>query len=726
MGLFSDICETIVDLKTGAELSGEKLAEATKIVRGVSDAKDRAKALAPHGWGICGNKVSKKARFCSKCGHGAPKGWVTCPSCRKWIGNDSRFCPHCNHPLHPEERVDLAGGVWDREPGAFAQRIELSDVTGIAKSGLKIQEGTLAILLDAGKKSAILGPGRHTPEGTLRNINWFGAPPPRSVVMVDSGDCVFRMDFKGMRTAEELPVDVVAEITIRFDPSEANGFLANMMKNERMISAKGGIGFSKSVQAQQEIHAIQGSERNVPEGSSRIRESLTILSKLDSAAVRIRASDISTWLVAEATAAVKDLCLQATVEDLVKDPERRPRFEDAIDRALKDLLKRSGLELVRVGYVDFRSAEYDKMCAQYAELELKRRQLEYDRKLHELTLAEDGENRNFKLTRRSEFEDERYRELVITADSERQRLDLDERKKRERASRQQETEEYLAQLAQEKGVSAESRRAELEIAKEVASGRIDAKKAEELLAKLARDHEIEFAELEHKFETERRLRAAELDEGKHRAAIDDIGRSETLKDAETAGAVKRSEIDTRNYEAKTAQELAQAAAENNIKNLERLAELDARERQSLADTVKGLSPEAMAALEKDPAQRARLMELAKMQREHELEKARLEASQKMTAEQILAHQTGSSATAASALAAKAQADAQAASAKANAEVAQHDKLLDEMKRMTDERVAHDELTMRMLHDIAAKAVEKPVTVVNGAQPAQPTPINIVK
>lgn len=669
MGFFSDTCKAIIDLNTGTALSGKLLDEANELVK-----KEGLGALSSKGWGICENKVSKKARFCNKCGHGAPKGWITCPSCRKWVGNDSRFCPHCNHPLHPDERVDLAGGVWDREPGVFAQRIELTDVTGITKSGLKIQEGTLAILLDAGKKTAILGSGMHRPEGTLRNINWFGNPPPRSVVMVDAGDCVFRMDFKGMRTAEELPIDVVAEITLRFDPGNADGFLANVLKESRSIDAE----------------------------------------------------PICAWLVSEATAAVKDLCLQSTVEDLVKDPERRPRLEDAIGRALKELMMRSGLELVRVGYVDFISADYEKVRKQYGELDMKRRQLEYDRKLHEITLSEDSENREFKLTRRAGFEDERYRELVITADSERQRLDLDERKKRERASRQQETEEYLAQLAQEKGISEESRRAELEIAKEVASGKIDAKKAEELLAKLARDHEIEFAELEHKFETERRLRSAELEEARHRAVIGDIGRTETVKDAETLGAVKRSEIDTKNYEAKTAQELAQAAAENNIKNLERLAELDAKERQSLADTVKGLSPEAMAALEKDPAQRARLMELAKMQREHELEKTRLEASQKMTAEQILAHQAGASATAASALAAKVQADAQAASARANAEVAQHDMLLDEMKRMTDERVAHDELTMRMLHDVAAKAVEKPVTVVNGAPPAQPTPINIVK
>jgi hypothetical protein len=103
----------------------------------------------------------------------------------------------------------------------------------------------------------------------------------------------------------------------------------------------------------------------------------------------------------------------------------------------------------------------------------------------------------------------------------------------------------------------------------------------------------------------------------------------------------------------------------------------------------------------------------------------------MSAEQILAHQAGTSASAASAFAAKVQADAQAASAKANAEVAQHDRLVEEMKRMAYERVAHDELTMRMLHDIATKAVEKPVTVVNSTtstpQPPPPPPtINLVK
>ncbi|GEM_PF-661248 len=733
MGLFHDTCEAIVDLKTGQALTGAKLDEAKTLLLGASR-WNKESVLAQKGWGICGHSVSKKARFCSKCGHGAPNGWVKCPSCHAWVGNDSRFCPHCNYPLHPEERPNLAGGVWDRDPGVFAQRIELSDVTGIAKGGLKIQEGTVAILLDAGKKAAILGPGRHNPEGTLRTINWFGNPPPHSVVMVDSGDCVFRVDFPGMRTAEELPVKVIAEVTIRFNPGEANAFLANVMKSERGVQASGGAG--------QPDAGTDGT------GQDR--------------ANRLFAEDIGTWLLSEASAAVKDLCLQSKIEDLVKDPERRPRFEDAIGRALKDLLKRSGLELVRVGYVDFVSAEYEEMRKRYGELDAKRRQLEYDKKLHEHILDEERESREHKLTQRAESEAERYRELVITADSERDQADLEERRKREAARRAQDSEEYIKQLAQEKGLSDLSREVELKIARMAADGQIDAKGAEEELAKLSREHDREFAELEHQFERERReldhrfekdsrireheiaeslataqgksavsdvLRDEERKDAEHQSGIGDIHRSDRIKDAQADATVAKTGIDVKNYETRTAQEIAQEGMENQLKNLARLQELDAKERESLATVIKGLSPVEMAALEKDPEQRRQLMELARFQQEQELEKARLEAEKGMTAEQLLAREAGRSATAAQALAAKAQAEAQAASAQAAAEVAQHDKLVEEMKRMTDQRVAHDEETMRMLHDIAARAVERPVNVINQTQTPPPPPppsINLVK
>ena len=112
MGFFYDTCNALIDKNTGRALSGEALVAARK----------------DPNWPTCGNKVPKRARFCNKCGKPAPGGWWRCPQCNKWIGNDSRFCPHCNAELYPDERVDMAGGVWHKEPGQFAQRFEVGNV----------------------------------------------------------------------------------------------------------------------------------------------------------------------------------------------------------------------------------------------------------------------------------------------------------------------------------------------------------------------------------------------------------------------------------------------------------------------------------------------------------------------------------------------------------------------------------------------------------------------
>ena len=311
---------------------------------------------------VCGNKVPKRARVCSKCGRGAPNGWVKCPACGKWVGNESEYCPHCNHPLHPAERIDLAGGVWDRQPDQFAQRFELGDVGRILQHGLMIQEGMLAVLLDGGKETKVLGPGRHTPDGALRSLNWFGNPPPRSAILVDSGDVVFRVDFTGkaadgtegpaatpLRSAEELPVSAVAEVTLRFVPSKAVAFLENFIKEKRSITTK----------------------------------------------------DVCAWLYEEGLSAVRDLCQQSTIEDLVKDPDRRPRLEEALGRALEEPLSRCGLRLVRVGAVEFYGKAYEEVRSKYGELDRARRLLEFGRK--QLELLADQEQMEIEDTRLHEM-----------------------------------------------------------------------------------------------------------------------------------------------------------------------------------------------------------------------------------------------------------------------------------------------------------------------------------
>lgn len=671
MGLFHDTCTAIVDDATGEALAGEALAAAKALLAGV-DSSGRpvhlhgdaaAKALATRGWRFCGAKVSKKARFCRECGTGAPKGYVKCPSCRKWIGNDAHYCPHCNHPLHPEERAGIAGGVWDRDPGTFAQRFECGEDERQLREGVQVQEGTVALLLDGGRQTRVLGPGRHTPDGTLRAINWFGNPPPRSVVLVASGDMVFRVSFPGLRSAEDLPVDATAEATLRFVPDKAADFLANFMKERRTVSADA----------------------------------------------------VCDWLMSEAASAAKDLALQSTIEDLVKDPERRPRFEEALSRALGDLLSRNGLSLVRVGAVEFDGPDYERMRAKYAELDKARRELEFKRANLALIASEDElDKADAKAAEERTCADDRDRASRQAADAE------------FRAKKTQEVSEYLAQLAQEKDLAGIDRAAEAQLALKVANGTLARKDAElEAAARLERDAR-EAETLAHKLDLDLRLR--------------DYTRESLLKDAQAAAKVAAVKRDERLAEARTDAEITVLSAEAWAKRtgefgrgyeeyLKHLAagwrafndtqleyimglvrvkaaneEIKTKAMRERAEMTKGRSYAELAGIYGDDA--AARKDFA------DLERLRIQAG--MTQQQILAAQAGASQSAAQAYA---QGEASAAYAAAGASDAVNAELKNEQAALRGDLAAtraHDERVVGVTSAVAAKAAER-------VDPAPPPP-----
>lgn len=311
MGLFSNRCDALIDSGTGKALVGEAL--------------EKAK-LDPK-WPRCGNSVSKAARFCNTCGKPAPGGWWRCPSCNRWVGNDAQFCSHCNAPLRPDERAGIAGGVWRKDPGTFAQRFEVGDAKRLLQDGLQVQEGTVAVLLDAGRFHDILQSGRHNPDGLARRVNWFGAPPPRSAVMVDSGDVALPLRVEGLRTAEHHPIEFYGEVILRFggDKAAAVGLLENLMKDAR--------------------HLTYG--------------------------------DISEKLQGAVRSAVDAMCVATTLDDLVRDPERRLRLQEAMTRTITEDLGRSGLELIRVSSAEFSGDEYEAYAERLGEVDMKRRELEY-------------------------------------------------------------------------------------------------------------------------------------------------------------------------------------------------------------------------------------------------------------------------------------------------------------------------------------------------------------
>jgi len=311
MGIFSDRCDALIDPNTGRALGGEALAQAK---------------MQPD-WPRCGNHVRKAARFCNKCGVGAPGGWWKCPSCKKWVGNEAQFCSHCNTPLFPEDRAVMAGGVWRKDPGLFSQRFEIGDIKRLLEGDLMVQEGTVAVVLDGGHVHGILESGRHNPDSLARAINWFGNPPPRSVIMVDCGDVALPLRVEGLRTAEHHPIEFYGEVILRFgaDKATARALLENGLKDRRHLAYK----------------------------------------------------DFSEILQGVVRTAVDAMCVTSTLDDLVRDPERRTRLQETMTRMIAEDVARYGLTVVRVSSAEFTGEAYEDYAEKLGDVDIRRRELEY-------------------------------------------------------------------------------------------------------------------------------------------------------------------------------------------------------------------------------------------------------------------------------------------------------------------------------------------------------------
>ena len=599
MGLFSDKCTAIVSLETGRHLTGDELARAKELLRNETSLfHGKSKVLADNGWGICGHSVKKKARFCSKCGAPAPGGWVKCPSCGKWVGNEMTHCWNCNHALHPESRTNLEGGVWNRADGVFAERFEVGEASNMLKNGIQVQEGTAAILLDAGREKTVLGPGRHEPDGTLRAINWFGNPPPRSVVLVDAGEFVvpLRMS-EGLATADGFPVTVYAELTLRFVRSRADDFLANFLKDARSVSY----------------------------------------------------AELSAGLASTLAYGVKNLCNTSTVEDLVKDPARRDQFEAALRKAAGETMKAWGFEVVRVGAADFDSPKYREVESANGELVGKRRELEFAWKTRELLNEDSARNRQLDAAERESADG-------VKMDAAKAEFDLAEyldqlAQEKEISGAERDAELKLVLMARQNEISVQE--ANYEIARKIAA------RASEMEAELKdTDHDLALKERLRAYSVEAMLK----DELGQEELLKIQQREEEIRNKVEAGKIDLEAYRTRTSEtaktdveadrirrigeAEAAAAAAKAAAE--VARLKGLREIDRdidettmKARAQEFANAKDASLEALIATADDPEKIRALVDLA-----------RVNAQKSMSADQLLGQAATTSDAAANALAAK--------------------------------------------------------------------------
>jgi hypothetical protein len=254
------------------------------------------------------------------------------------VGAEANFCWNCKAGLHPESRHAIADGVWEREPGVFVRRVAVAELRRLLEHGLSVEIGTTALVLEAGHVREVLAPGRHTLETVGRRLlGLFTTPAPQTVVLVDAGDVVLPLRFSGLRTREELAVECYVEVAFRFAAARGEAFLVNVLKGQDQLSYEG----------------------------------------------------LADWMRQELRGAVVDATQAASIEDLVKDPQRRLRLEDALRQGLAVALERGGLDLVRVSSVEFAGRDYEALRAKAGEVEVKRREIEFQHRMRELTCGDE-------------------------------------------------------------------------------------------------------------------------------------------------------------------------------------------------------------------------------------------------------------------------------------------------------------------------------------------------
>ena len=474
LNFFTNKCQAYVD-EAGRALTGPAL----------EAAKRAPKAKR------CGAQVKVSARFCRACGSPAPGGWWRCGSCGKWIGNESETCSHCGHAQNIASRINLDNGVWRKGDDVFAQRFELNDVENLLERGLVIQEGQCAILLNDGVIAEVLPPGRYSREVLVDMEKYFRNGNRKSLVMVELSEICFPVMCSGLRSKEDMELDLTCSVLLRFDHEHARDFMTNIMGNHAYVS-------------EADIHAVLG---------------------YDALARNL--------LLAEVETAARDFCNVHLVDDLFKDPRLRIELEDRIACQLKRNLDSAGLKFLRLSEVEFQGAVFSRLRQMSGEIEARRREIEFMLRADQLAkdsakretmtaleiedyldqLAHEKDVKDYvraqEMARFNEtFERDRAiadlnlkyeqakKELTDTSELEKLQAEHDEAVKAivqngELHRRQKEHDELIRQRLAEQKASLDYERIEIEIQKMRQAASLDAAKAQQELEKQQRANERE-------------------------------------------------------------------------------------------------------------------------------------------------------------------------------------------------------------------------------------------
>jgi len=181
----------------------------------------------------CRRSVPADAKFCPYCRAALATALLTCASCHKAIAADASFCPYCRAPVNAQ-RATIQENRWARGADDFATRVDVHDVPGFFSKSLVVEPGVRALILEDGIAAAgELGAGRYTLHTFLGALHWPGAPNRFTAILVDAGDVSLTFELSGLYTSDPIPVALTATVLLRL--TDAQAFLANVLKGQTQM-----------------------------------------------------------------------------------------------------------------------------------------------------------------------------------------------------------------------------------------------------------------------------------------------------------------------------------------------------------------------------------------------------------------------------------------------------------------------------------------------------------
>lgn len=184
--------------------------------------------------GQCGYRVRKGSKFCPGCGGGAPKGIVRCGTCNNEVRSSAKFCWSCGSEMAAAPPVIFTSNRWARGPEDFATRIDESDLHGWLIKPLIIEHGTRALFFQGGRFAGELGPGSYDVNGFASRIKNFLINKPASIVLLDAGDLSIDLENGDLWTADQF--EVGQQLRLVLQAVEPETLFVNLIKGQNRIA----------------------------------------------------------------------------------------------------------------------------------------------------------------------------------------------------------------------------------------------------------------------------------------------------------------------------------------------------------------------------------------------------------------------------------------------------------------------------------------------------------